>query len=311
MTNANKNIKIVSKDYRLMVVGQEHCFWYKNGKIYISRDVYDSAKKEVFDVYPERKKSLIKKIIINSKLFQRMFRLEPRSCIITKNKFLCFSFNKSIFIFTENGDFVNCSKVRDEMRCPLQITYVSNIDGFDDALIYGEYGWNDDRGPVNIMRFNGKMWEPVYTFPKNTICHVHSIVPCKEKKCLFILTGDNDSESGIWIAKENFSQISPILIGKQMYRSCAAIIKNGALFYATDTPVEENHLFSFNYKDEPTVLYDLPGTVINSINLNGKWLFSTAVEQNPNLPKLLHCLSSKIAKGIKDRYSHLFIMKSN
>ena len=243
---------------------------------------------------------------MKSKILQRILRLQPRSCVRTANGYYCFAFNRALFIVNEQGEIFDKATVRSEMRNPLQIQYLQGIKGFDDGLIYGEYGWNEGKDVVNIVRYNGKEWESVYSFAPNTITHIHGLIPDPERECIYILTGDQDSESGIWKATNNFISVEPLFIGKQKYRSCAAFLRNGKMIYATDTPIEKNYLLETDFSIEPKEICELPGTVINSYIQGENWWIATAVEQNPNLPKLLHYVSSRIGPGIKDRYTHIF-----
>ena len=299
-------IKVISKKYILIAVGPTNCIWFRNGKIWISKDIDYRDIREAGNLLEGKRTNIRNFIASHSKTIQRVLRMQPRSCVRTAEGYYCFAFNQEIIILDEQGRLLHRSTIRPEMRNPLQIQYIQGIKGFDDGLVYGEYGWNDEKGKVNIVRFTGEEWKPVYTFAPNTITHIHGLIPDHERQCIYILTGDQDNESGIWKATDNFLNVEPVIIGKQKYRSCAAIIRNGRIIYATDTPIENNYLLETDFKNEPKVICELPGTVINSYNQGDNWWLATAVEQDPNLPKLLHYISSRIGPGIRDRYTHLF-----
>lgn len=291
-----------------MVVGPKHCLWYRNGRVYVSDDVDCSEIYMATDLSGEDGPCFAGHLLRSYKITQRVLRLEPRSCIKAGEGQYCFAYNHKIYIIDEIGRIINSTTIRKEMRNPLQIILLNGIEGFQDTIYYGEYGWNNNRGPVHIMQFNDGVWNPAYTFPQNTICHIHALIPDLNGKCVYILTGDRDNESGIWKATDGFKKVEPIFWGKQKYRTCAGCLKNGELLYATDTPIEKNYLFKTDLQSEPEAIGELPGSVINSIYENDEWWFATAVEQDPDMPKLMHYISSKRGPGIADRYSHLYRM---
>lgn len=307
------NIKLISSKYLLLSVGPNTCLWYRKGKIWISKDTNNIKKSKACDLYDAFGYSLFYRLLINISMVQRILRLQPRSCVKDGNDNYCFSFNKRLFIVDEYGELLSSYPVGNNMRNPLKITYIHDIEGFDNGFVYGEYGWNTNRSKVNILRYDGNAWINVFTFPEKTICHIHALIPDVQNKCVYILTGDNDHESGIWKATNNFRDVTPIVVGSQRYRSCAAILRDSNIIYGTDTPLEANGLLSINLKNNNCIkkIIDLPGSVINALEINDTWWFATAVEQDPNLPFILHCFSSRIGPGIKDRFSHIFKFSSD
>lgn len=299
------SIITLSKDYKLLAVGRHKCLWYRKGKIYLTDNVEDSRKSLVLDLNTKNMHS-IKSFLYNLKIVQRVLRLEPRSCVEDNKGNFCFAYNRSLYIIDGNAKLLNKSDVRSEMRNPLQIIYLSGVPGFKDAFVYGEYGWNDERGYVCILQYDCREWKEVFRFPEKSICHVHALIPDVQNGSVYILTGDNDSECGIWRATDNFEKVEPVLTGKQKYRSCAAFANQNQIIYATDTPIETNYLFSYPHRGEPVPIMELPGSVIYSATIGDTWWFATAVEQDPNLPKILHYISFRKGPGIKDRYTHIY-----
>lgn len=290
-----------------MVVGEEYCIWYRKGKLYYSSDVTEKKyfASNLLSPSTSFTSNLKQRLTVNIRIASRILRLQPRTFVRCDEGF-SFAYNHAIYIVDKKGQFIEKKEIRPEMRNPLCIAYIDEIPGFSSGLVYGEYGWNDNRGPVSIMQRVNGCWRSSYTFTAGMICHVHALIPCKEEECVYILTGDIDTESGIWKATDDFETVEPVIVGSQQFRSCAAIVENGNFIYATDTPIETNQLYYVNKTGISKNIMPLPGPVINSSIINHNWWFATTVEQNPNLPYLLHCISCKKGPGIKDRKVHIF-----
>ena len=299
-------INLISKRYHLMAVGPEKCLWYRNGRLWVSSELDDRVMEVADDLYIDEKQHILGRIIINNKLLQRILRLQPRACVMNDVGQFCFSFNRRIYIVDQHGRIIDSTPVRDGKRNPLQIAWIQGISGFRDALVYGEYGWDTSIDCVNIMQYGNHRWNTVYSFPPGTVSHIHGLVPDPKNQCVYVLTGDADSESGIWKAEANFSKVTPVLTGKQIYRCCAARVREDGMIYATDTPITNNYLMRIGRDWETKQIASLPGSVINSMEGAECWWFSTAVEQNPNLPRLLHSISIRKGPGIIDRNIHVF-----
>jgi len=197
---------------------------------------------------------------------------------------------------------------RKGMKNPLSFC-VRKLDSGEKEIYYGEYIWNENKGPVAIYRCKDGSWQKVYEFAENMITHIHSVVFDSSRETFFILTGDSDSESGIWIADNQFRNMRPLLVGKQKYRACVAFPTKAGLLYATDTPLEQNYVYLLSLEDEAnpkiTEIGKLPGSCIYGAKVNEKYYFSTTVEPDSTLTGWRYRITNKLGKGIQDRYSYL------
>jgi hypothetical protein len=185
---------------------------------------------------------------------------------------------------------------------PLNIVHIA-IEGFDDALYFGEYFGNKNRESVGIYKRTGEdKWEKVYEFNTGEINHIHNLIPDEDNKCVWILTGDFEESSAIWQARNNFENVETVCRGKQTFRSCFAFPHNGGLIYATDTPFQKNTLRSLYKKDgrwETTVIAETNGSAIYATKVNGNFIFSTVVESNGGeYPLIKKILTLKRGDGI-------------
>ena len=269
---------------------------YKNGKI-----LYDVCGENAFEIGLPL--SSWKKLCSHSRLAERFLRLTPK-CVekIDEGHFLI-SYAGCVFCLS-----IDTHELREEHRyCPMMnnpiyFTKIEGVEGFTDGIVYGEYPININRNPISIFRrsVTGE-WSKVYTF-KGNILHIHNIIPDKNRGCVYILTGDEDSESGIWEARNDFAEVTPIVIGSQKYRSCIAFPYNGGLIYATDSPLESNSLYFLNVETKKVFpLFDMSGACVFGAEKDGKYYFTADVEADASLPLWRYWTTYKLGKGIKDR----------
>jgi hypothetical protein len=158
---------------------------------------------------------------------------------------------------------------------PLHITPVPN------GIVYwGEYFDNRERAEVHIYSSadRGQTWQVAYTFPAGATRHVHNIIYDKWADCLWILTGDNGAECKVLRASCDFHSVDVVLAGDQQARAVAAIPMPDALYLATDTPFEANHLLRLTRDGRVEALADLASSSIFGCRVGEATFFSTMVE---------------------------------
>ena len=179
---------------------------------------------------------------------------------------------------------------------------------FKDRILFGDYGGNEKREQVNIYERIGETWKIVYSFPAGQIRHIHNIVPTHDG--FYILTGDEDSESGIWKANDDFSIVEPFLIGKQQYR-CCQMLPDGedTGWYVSDAPSEPNWLYHYSGHDV-TPICRISGTAIYGTQFNNGLVFSTTVEPEAHAKnKFDYWLSRKPGTGIIGTETKVFVLQ--
>lgn len=269
-----------------------------------------------------RDKNGIKKLKIGTmcnklRLIERMLRREPKSCIKLDETHYLFSFDGKIINYDINNNSASVDHVFDKgMNNPCSfLSYFNKATGKNE-IYYGEYIWNVNKGPVSIFKRTNDSWKEVYQFSANSITHIHGIVHDPYRFGFLILTGDEDSESGIWFSDYNFSKVRPILVGKQQYRTCFAKPLESGIVYATDTPLENNHVFFIALDKQLNVInckqeYDLPGPCIFGIEHGDNIFFSTSVEPDSSLPKWHYRVTNKLGAGVKTRKTYVITRDKN
>lgn len=186
-------------------------------------------------------------------------------------------------------DFELTHEIRRGTR-PLHLTAVPG-----GRVYWGEYFDNRERAEVHIYASvdHGQTWQVAYTFPARSIRHVHNIVYDRWANCLWISTGDEGSECKVLRADCNLSSIEEVLGGNQQARAVAAVPMPDALYLATDTPFEENHILRMDRRGTVAAIANLPSSSIFGCRVGEAIFFSTMVEPSAvNTSRDVHLIGS-------------------
>ena len=243
-----------------------------------------------------------KKISCKLRILERALHIEPRWAMPLEKSVLILWDSKIYRIDLKNGKY-DVEKVSVKGK-PLNISCIKDIKGFSNSLIVGDYHKNSKREEVRLFwkKENKQEWEIAYIFPNGKIRHIHNIIPDKKNNRVLIFSGDEDNESGIWEAKDNFKVVRPLIIGKQQYRSCQGIILNEKMYYATDAPSELNAIYYFDdKKGKHEKIVNLRGSCIYGCIYDDLWFFSTTCEPKAHAKNYIdYWMSNVPGEGILD-----------
>lgn len=156
-----------------------------------------------------------------------------------------------------------------------------NIAATPDGQIYfGEYFDNRERDEVHVYGSDdgGTTWYVVHTFPKGAIRHVHNVVYDQWRDCLWILTGDEDSECRIVRASRDWRKVETIHSGSQHNRAVAFVCSRDSLYFATDSPSEINYICRLDPSGRLSRLAPINSTSFHGCQVGESIFFSTVVE---------------------------------
>ncbi|QBA65407.1 hypothetical protein [Muriicola soli] len=155
-----------------------------------------------------------------------------------------------------------------------------NICHWEDRLYWGEYFSNPTRCEVHIYGSkDGEKWEKAYTFPEGRIRHVHGIYEDTFRNGMWVLTGDTDSESGIWFTGDHFQTLECVVTGSQKARAVSVIPMKKGLIVPMDSPNEINFIQKYDmYKREFSPLVQIAGSAFYRYTSPSVSLISTVVE---------------------------------
>lgn len=151
----------------------------------------------------------------------------------------------------------------------------------DGKIYWGEYFDNPKRKEVHVYGSadGGYNWSVVYSFPRNTIRHIHNIFYDPYASCFWILAGDEDKEPRIARASTDWKKVDIILGGTQQSRAATMILREDSIFYATDTPHEQNYIYRLDRKTaKANKIFPLPGPSMYGCAVDSAMFFSTASE---------------------------------
>jgi hypothetical protein len=254
--------------------------------------------------------SLFIKLFSRVKLLSRLLRLGVRIAVSLSEDKLLIVFNKCFFeVSISDKSFEMVFNLPRGNR-PLNIAKVDSINGFENTLYFGEYFNNFSRDIVNVYkRLLDGSWEIVYTFPEETIEHIHAIIPDVYRECLWVLTGDFDKASGIWMVKDNFKEVKPILINNQKFRACVAFPEPEGVIYATDSQFETNSIRLLRKKNDEWVsdlICEINGPAIYGCKVKSDLFFSTSVEGDSISKNFISkYMDRKPGPGIIEKSSHI------
>lgn len=227
--------------------------------------------------------NLSEKIKSSNKYGQRLFRSGIQHILkINNNSILVIAYGRIQVFNLKTKKWASSHKLVGKR--PLVITQSQNL------ICYGEYHSNNNKMPMKIMASKnfGVSWFSIYEF--ENIRHIHGISWDPFLKKFWITTGDNNKESAIWIASEDFTDIQEIVNNSQQARAVQLMISENEVFYATDTPWEENFIYKIDKNSfSVTQLNKIESSVFYSTKVNNELFFSTVCEpSNVNEKKFVN-----------------------
>ncbi|MDA7677000.1 hypothetical protein N8563_00610 [bacterium] len=251
------------------------------------------------------------------RLLQRLLRLQPSStCRISESAFLI-TFLGSIY----RVDVLNCTCCQETSSFfPVRIKPLcfcrpskSQSPG---EILFGDYTPNPTLLPVNVYRRDPSGdYSVVFTFPANSINHVHGIFEDPYCSSLLILTGDFDDSACIWKTDYSFSSVSKIASFGQLSRCCWIVPTPNEYLYATDQQSSFNYFCSLSKIPFscPTRLFPIPGSSIyHSESHNDFIVFSTVLEPSSfNNPSFFDLFSSIPAIGMIGNQCFVYVGNSS
>lgn len=244
----------------------------------------------------------IDRVITSARPLERMRHIEPKWAIGLNDDNILMQWKHGIVCLNWNRREITKEKLSPRGRV-LSVAEIKDIEEFKNGVVVGDYGGNNLREEVNIYRRDTDTldWNVVYSFEPGVVRHIHGVVPDKENGCVYILTGDEDWESGIWRATNDFKKVEPMLIGSQQYRTCQLWTCNGRLYYATDAPSKKNHVYKVE-NGKAKALHRIRGTGIYGTKIDKGFLLSTTCEPDAkSRTKIEAFMTNKPGKGVEGR----------
>ena len=147
---------------------------------------------------------------------------------------------------------------------------------------FGEYWNNAERDAVHIYGSDdGRAFEVAHSFSRGAVRHIHGIHADPHRGGMWVLTGDDGPEVGLWWTDDDFKTLEPVLRGEQRARAVSVICTPEGLVLPTDTPQESNRVQFFDPRSgRLEELAELPGSCFAATSSRGMHYLSTAVEKS-------------------------------
>jgi hypothetical protein len=157
-------------------------------------------------------------------------------------------------------------------------------------------GWAEDRKSVAYLgeyqlgdhpqtrlyssRDVGRSWEIRYEFPRSEIEHVHAVAYDPYRDLLWLATGDANHESRILFSADQGMSFRELGGGSQDWRAVSLQFTEQAVFWGTDDPKGENHVFRWDWdtRKRELILSTRNPFYYSAQDGSGSLFFGTAAE---------------------------------
>ncbi len=227
-----------------------------------------------------------KKKVTRLRLFQRLFRHMYYNVVKLSERSLFLTFGRSIGLYSGG----NIQLLKGLVR-PCRVLRSGCAVDEDGVVFLGEYLDNKERNPIHIYKYTKEsiQLEVIYTFPSNSIRHVHGIYHDPHTKDLWCATGDNGSECRILRTADSFRHLEVVGEGDESWRCVGLLFSDTAVCYATDSEFQQNKIYRIDRKTgKRNELTNIEGLVYYSCALGNDLFFGVTAELRPGQKGSVH-----------------------
>jgi hypothetical protein len=272
--------------------------WAEPGNYFLSRRnvIYRSTDlKPPFEKFATISAPSWKQLASSFRLAQRLLRFMVTNVVPLKDDDIFVTFDKSVGSIRD-GRYQELPGLARPCRV---LRSACAVDGNGDVY-FGEYLANDERGEMRIYRYSSgsNLIEVAYTFPANSIKHIHGIYFDRFTDSLICLTGDDDSECRIIRSRDGFRTMEIVGEGDETWRAVSILFSESSMFYGTDAEYRANEIFRYDRASgERTSLGEVNGTVFYSKQLGDELFFATTAENAPSQTENVAAIWNVTANG--------------
>lgn len=254
---------------------QENYYLSRRNILYRSRDLQAPFEKLITIDAP-----FWKTAASVSRLAQRLLRFQVTNVIPLSNGDIFVTFDKSVGIIRD-------SKYRrlDGLERPCRVLRSACAVDHDGNVFFGEYLANAERGAMRVYKYvpGEDSLRVAYTFPPETIKHIHGIYFDESTRSLFCLTGDEPQECRILQTFDQFATVESVGQGDETWRAVSVLFDDRHLYYGMDAEFRANHLYKLTREtSERKSLCEVNGTVFYSKRVGDDLFFTTTAENAPS-----------------------------
>lgn len=185
----------------------------------------------------------------------------------------------------------------------------------NDSIVFGDYWPNPRLAPVRVYRLNPLTGVFHQLVSLSGVRHVHFIHrDILHDDSLLIGTGDEDSQCHIYSLDLKSNQLSELGGGSQTWRAISLIQKNNYLFWGSDCPESQNHIFRYD-RQTHRLQKGIPiagPAYYSTVNRHGMMYIATTIEDRKRHKAVIYSSPdgskwTECGEWLKDRFpSRLF-----
>lgn len=285
--------------------------WAEADNFYLSRrnQIYHStALKPPFKLIATIDAAFWKTAASNFRLAQRVLRFMVTNVVPLANGDLFVTFDKSVGV-VRNGKYRELKGLTRPCRVLRSACAVDK----NGAIFFGEYLANSERGAMSVYKYSpgADSLEIAYTFPENSVRHIHGIYFDPFTDSVFCLTGDDEKECRFVRSSDGFKTVETVGEGDETWRAVSVLFEKNSFFYGMDAEYRANHIYRVRRETlERQSLGEVSGTVFYSKSIGADLFFTTTAENAPsqteNVAALWHVDANgnlrQLASFEKDRW---------
>ncbi|PCI65243.1 MAG: hypothetical protein COB38_11470 [Gammaproteobacteria bacterium] len=177
------------------------------------------------------------------RLFRRVLRLDKSSIALSQDRTsLVITYGGYVYSYCLKLGELHRTLKLEQCRTVLHMSIASLS---PKTFILGEYGRNKERAevPIYISQDGGKTWNVPFTFPANSIRHIHGIYHDRFTGHIWVPTGDFEGECYIY-EFEDITLSNPVVHGdgSQVWRTVSVFFSEKTVVWAMDSELETSHL---------------------------------------------------------------------
>lgn len=210
----------------------------------------------------------IKKISYQSHLTRRLLRLGVHHYYLGQNN--------SGVIYDKLTGIIKDGVISQNQ--PLIGSRPLSLEEINQGFVFGEYRSNPERSEINVWQFgSNKELNSIFKF--KGIRHIHGVYRDPYTGQLWVTTGDEDDEAGIYCFDDNLKTVEKIVFGSQQTRTIKLLFTEAYIYYGSDAPHEINFLYRMHRESKKVEKLQQVGSSVFHGCKVGNWLFfSTAIE---------------------------------
>lgn len=250
--------------------------------------------------------SVFQKVVAANRLPRQLLREGLHHLVVHPNGNFIITAKKKTYVVAKDGTIVNVFSGYRGNKPGSQGVCITP----DGVIFFGEYTLNPNRDHGSTLYRSidgGKTFQAILEFSQYEVRHIHFIKYDPYEKCVWMGTGDRDTECKLMRSNDNGDTWETIGEGSQDWRAIGVCFTPNFVMWGTDagSVPDQNHIIVLDRKTGKTKsIYDAEGPCHGSATFkNGRIYISTGVEGGENEKDRLARLKNVDNSSVNELYS--------